>query len=60
MYTDPRYRKRGNATLLLNKLVLEAKALNYASVRLHASQLGRGVYQQAGFVDVDGYMAMKL
>ena len=60
MYTDPTYRKRGTASLLLEKLVLEAKALNYTSVRLHASEMGKGVYEQAGFVDSDGYMAMKL
>jgi len=59
MYTDPPYRKRGTASLLLNKLILEAKALEYTSVRLHASQLGKGVYEKAGFIDAEGYMAMK-
>ena len=59
MYTDPIHRKRGTASLLLNKLILEAKALKYASVRLHASDLGKGVYEKAGFINADGYMAMK-
>ena len=59
MYTDPLYRKRGTATLLLNKLILEAKALNYASARLHASHLGKGVYEKAGFIDANGYMAIE-
>ena len=59
MYTDLAYRKRGTASLLLNKLILEAKALEYTSVRLHASQLGKGLYEKAGFIDADGYMAMK-
>ncbi|MEM7098935.1 MAG: GNAT family N-acetyltransferase [Pseudomonadota bacterium] len=60
MYTEPSCRKQGVASLLLNKLILEAKGLNYASVRLHASELGRGVYEEAGFVTTEGYMALKL
>ena len=60
MYTDPLYRRRGTALQLLEKLVLEARALNYAGVRLHASELGRGVYKRAGFVDLGGYMAKRL
>lgn len=59
MYTDPHYRGQGTASLLLSKLLSAAKARNYSSVRLHASRLGRGVYEKAGFVDTDGYMAMK-
>lgn len=60
MYTDDAYRRRGVASHLLNLLVEEAKALNYASVRLHASRHGKGIYEKAGFTDTDGYMAMKL
>lgn len=60
MYTAPSMRKQGIATLLLGKLISEAKALNYASVRLHASQLGKGIYEKAGFFETDGYMAMRL
>lgn len=60
MYTYPAFRKQGTASLLLGKLILEAKALNYASVRLHASQSGKSVYEKAGFIDSDGYMEMKL
>jgi|GEM_PF-103797 len=59
MYTDPSFRQRETASLLLNKLILEAKALEYTSVRLHASQLGKGLYEKAGFIDADGFMAMK-
>ena len=60
MYTDERIRKRGTASLLLQKLIAEAKALNYASVRLHASEMGKGVYEKAGFFETDGYMALRL
>ena len=59
MYTNPAYRKRGIALLLLNKLIDEAKVLNYTGARLHASDLGKGVYKKAGFVDTTGYMALR-
>ena len=60
MYTDERCRNRGVASHLLDKLIAEAKALNYASVRLHASEMGKSVYEKAGFFDTDGYMALRL
>lgn len=60
MYTADQYRRRGIASMLLDKLIEEVRALNYPSVRLHASELGKGGYQKAGFSDVDGYMNKKL
>lgn len=60
IYTDDAYRKQGIASHLLNQLIEEVKALNYTSVRLHASNYGKGIYERAGFSDADGYMDMKL
>lgn len=60
MYTDRPYRNRRIASLLLQKLILEAKALEYTSFRLHTSQLGKGLYERVGFTNADGYMAMKI
>jgi len=60
MYTRNEYRRRGIATALLHLAIGEAKARGYATVRLHASKDGRPMYQKAGFVDSNGYMAMKL
>ena len=60
MYTADAYRKRGVASHLLQLLLDNAKALNYTSVRLHASSDGKGIYEKAGFTDSDGYMGMRL
>jgi len=60
MYTDRPYRYRRIASLLFQKLILEAKALEYTRFRLHTSQLGKGLYERVGFTNADGYMAMKL
>lgn len=58
VYTDKTYRKKGVASHLLEKLIEEAKSQSYASVRLHASIHGKGIYEKVGFVDSDGYMHM--
>ena len=60
MYTDEAYRRRGIASHLRGQLLEEAEALSFTLVRLHASSLGKGVYEKAGFIDTDGYMGMKL
>ena len=60
MYTADGYRKRGVASHLLQLLLDNAMALNYTSVRLHASSDGKGIYEKAGFTDSDGYMGMRL
>lgn len=59
MYTSNKVRKQGIATLLVDKLLTQAKALGYTTVKLHASEHGRGVYEKAGFVPAGGYMRLK-
>ncbi len=60
MYTDDAFRRRGIASHLVSLLLKEAEKLAYTSVRLHASDDGRSIYVNAGFVATDGYMAKKL
>jgi len=60
MYTKNEYRCRGIATELLGMAICEAKARGCRVLRLHASENGRSIYQKAGFIDSDGYMAMKI
>jgi GNAT superfamily N-acetyltransferase len=60
MYTKDEYRKKGIATELLGLVMDEAKSRGYTTVRLHASSLGRPVYEKAGFTDSEGYMSLKL
>ncbi|MCL2048168.1 MAG: GNAT family N-acetyltransferase [Defluviitaleaceae bacterium] len=60
MYTLPEYRKHGIASRLLKLVVDEAIKLEYKLIRLHASDDGKSIYSKIGFVDTDGYMAMRL
>ena len=59
MYTSDDFRKQGIASFLVDKLLTEAKALGYPVVKLHASEYGKSVYERAGFVPSEGYMALK-
>jgi GNAT superfamily N-acetyltransferase len=59
MYTCDEYRGRGIASYLVDKLVDEAKAMKFLSVKLHASTHGKNIYEKAGFVVTEGYMGLK-
>jgi len=60
MYTKLEYRRKGIATELLDMVIEEAKKRGYKVIRLHTSEYGKSVYLKAGFVDTDGYMALRL
>ena len=60
MYTKPEYRCKGIATTLLGLVIGEARSRGYNVIRLHASEYGKSIYMRAGFVDSDGYMALRL
>ena len=60
MYTKPEYRCKGIATELLNMVIDEAKSRSIKVIRLHASDYGKSIYAKAGFVDSDGFMALRL
>jgi GNAT superfamily N-acetyltransferase len=49
VYTDPRARGAGVATAMVERALALAKRLGYARVSLHASQMGRRVYERLGF-----------
>ncbi len=51
MYTEKAFRKKGIASILLDKLIKEAKALNLEYVHLHATQDGIEIYRKRGFQD---------
>ena len=59
MFTLKAYRRRGIASVLLEKTLFEARSLGFSVVRLHASSDGQGLYSKFGFVQTDGYMALK-
>ena len=60
MYTEKQFRRRGIASKLLEKVINEARLLNYKIIRLHASLDGRKLYLKYGFNDSEGYMQLKI
>jgi GNAT superfamily N-acetyltransferase len=49
VYTDPEYRRRGIARLLMETMIDWCKRKNLARVNLHASHAGRHLYESLGF-----------
>jgi GNAT superfamily N-acetyltransferase len=49
MYTRPEWRRRGIASLLLQRLIQSAKEAGASRIWLHATPAGRPVYERAGF-----------
>jgi GNAT superfamily N-acetyltransferase len=53
MYTTPKYRKNGICSILLDKLIDEARTLGLSKVSLHASDDGIELYRKKGFIEPD-------
>ncbi|MFW9971023.1 MAG: GNAT family N-acetyltransferase [Candidatus Odinarchaeota archaeon] len=60
MYTIPKWRRKGIASALLEKLLEEIKKKGIQSVTLHATQDGRPLYENYGFRENDGDKEMIL
>ncbi len=60
MYTLPEYRRQGIARILFDKIVEEAKTLVYRKITLHATEMGRKLYEKFGFVEVDDEMVLNI
>ena len=60
MYTIPEYRKQGIGTKLLKRTVDEAKKRGYKRITLHATDMGRALYEKYGFKDSHGYMVLDI
>jgi GNAT superfamily N-acetyltransferase len=58
MYTRPEWRGRGLATALLDAAILHVKRTDARRVWLHATDVGRPVYERAGFVASDTWMEL--
>ena len=50
VYTEPVYRRLGLARQVLNAMIAECHARGLPRLTLHASNEGRGLYEQLGFV----------
>lgn len=60
MYTRPTYRGRGIAPILFSHLIEEAKLRDCKEISLHATQMGKPVYEKFGFTLTVNEMALKL
>ncbi len=49
VYTEPAYRQRGLARRILNAMLDYCRENGWPRISLHASEMGRGLYEQLGF-----------
>jgi len=56
MYTFPTYRNQGIGAALFKRIVDEAKQLGYKKITLHATDMGRPLYEKYGFKSVNNGM----
>jgi len=49
MYTEPHFRRRGVASLVVKEAIKWCKKNGYSRLALHASRKGRGLYRKLGF-----------
>jgi GNAT superfamily N-acetyltransferase len=53
VYTEPEYRRRGLARILMNKALKWCRTQGIRTVTLHASDKGRKLYELLGFEQTD-------
>ena len=49
MYTEPEFRRRGVASMVVSEAIEWSRKKGYGRLALHASEMGRGVYKKFGF-----------
>ena len=49
MYTDPHFRRRGVASMVVKQAIKWCRKNRYERLMLHASEMGRKVYSKLGF-----------
>ncbi len=58
MYTLAEHRGRGRARVLFDRVLNEAKEKGCKKVSLHATEMGRPIYEKFGFAGVDNEMEL--
>ena len=53
VYTEVAYRRKGLARRILNAMIDDCRANEWPRISLHASELGRPLYESLGFVDTN-------
>lgn len=59
MYTAPEYRRKGIASVVLDKLVKEALDKGITDIGLESTDMGRPLYEKYGFEGVDAEMKLR-
>ncbi len=59
MYTNPAYRRKGIAYHTLEILVADAKNKGIDAISLEATEMGRPLYEEFGFVGMKDEMELK-
>lgn len=60
VFTDPKYRRQGLATELMNKLKQDAKERNVNRLLLNATDMGKLVYEKIGYKEVTRQMVLEI
>lgn len=60
MYTRPEHRGKGVATLILRHIIDHVKTTSARRITLHATEIGRSVYEKLGFVACDNEMKLAI
>ena len=50
VFTEPQWRQRGIAGLLIKEIIIWSKYEQIARLVLHASDEGRSIYERLGFI----------
>lgn len=58
MYTRPEYRRQGIARRMLDILINDAKSRSISFITLEATQMGKPLYEKAGFVPLKDEMIL--
>lgn len=56
IYVRPQFRNEGLATLIVRKLIAEAKALKCGKIYLESTPFAAQLYRRIGFADMEGMM----
>lgn len=60
MYTLPEWRGRGVATMLLRHIIEHVRTTHAGRISLHATEMGRPIYERLGFAPCDSEMVLSL
>jgi len=60
VYTVPEWRRRGVSTMLLEATLEYIRGTDATNAVLHATEMGRPVYEKLGFKPSEGVMTLKL